>query len=698
MFLSEFSTKHICLRTLLWSGLVFSSLCSDEPPGPTTSELGVVGPPPASTTTLTSTITVTKTLGYVPSLIPGNSQYGLVGCYSPPSSDGGYIFGANDHNASSSPTVDDCLKSCGSAAPPSKGTELYMYAGLRNGSECLCGLQLSKDAHKLSANDCAVPCSGDPRLSCGGKINIAVYSLIPGVTVHTQTSPSGPSSSTELPTTIRPPDSSFTINPSSKSTEPKKLGTAPTVGAVVGSLSGAIILAAGLFICYRAHKRKKQDQDAHVKSMLDRRGPQSVPNPISTSANVHGDIANVATPRHKRNTSTDGGAGNGTDHPFPADRDFIPTTPGLEAGGTSPGLRTRRASSAVSAGAEQRDNPHGTPMGGVRSGPVNPRTNSPAAGASSAVQWRPNNTNGSGALLSPSAAHEATMSLSSSVATPPPSAYTPGLGERAWHRRKLSTPYQPPASAGLGAGVGAGAGIAAAGAATLSNRGNMARRGPPSRPPEAPLPPPPPPPKPGVRAISQPRSRAIPSSLGNARAVGGNRPPPRPKRRSFDMIVLEPEVRVNNEPSLTPTATNRGAALGMSHANMNMSTPSLGRHGSRRSKRKSNLESPVLGWQPSDLHRQRQWSPSPREKRRKEPLADREPTIPVLPPVAPGERFDHKRWRGTIYDQLPETSEGVSQQQGRRGRESRNDARSPVSVSSVGTSILFTPEEFDRQR
>ncbi|KAI0105700.1 hypothetical protein GGR51DRAFT_181844 [Nemania sp. FL0031] len=662
MRLSELCAKYVCLGTLLWSGLLFSSLCDDEPPGLTTSELLVLGPPHTSTTvTLTSTITVTTTLDHAPSLTPGNSQYGLVGCYSQPSKDGGNIFGTDESNVSSSHTIDDCLRSCGSKAPSNKGTGHYMYAGLRNGSECLCGVQLSTDARKLSASDCI----------SGGKDNVAVYSLIPTTSTRKPTSP------TKKPTTTRPSASSFTIDNSSGSKEPKKLGTGPTVAAVVGSLSGAILLAAGLFICYRTYKRKKRDQDAHVKSVLDRRGLQSVPNPISTSANIHNNITNLVTPVHKRNASKDTGDSSGTDDRdrFTADRDFIPTTPGLEAGGKSPGLHARRASAAVSNGSEQRDNTRGARMGEQRSGPVNPRTHSPAAGASSAVQWRPGNTAGS-VPLSPSAAREQAKS-SSNIATPPPAANTAGLGERAWHRRKLSTPFPPPVGArpGMSGGPGIPAGAA-------NNARSYLQR---------PLPPPPPPPKPGVRAIPQPTAQpgpgAMPSEPGSTAGPSENRPPARP-RRSFDTIVFEPAIWDDDELHLMPVPVSKGAALGMSHANVNMSTPSLGRYGSISKRRQSNLESPVLGWQAHE------WGGPSRERKREDRLVNRQPTIPVLPPVAPGERFDHKQWGGTAYAPLPEADKKGKQPQRRSVQE---DLASPVSVSSVGTSILFTPEEFDRR-
>ncbi|KAI1156193.1 hypothetical protein F4825DRAFT_316813 [Nemania diffusa] len=716
MPLSNVSAKQLCLRVLLWSGLLFNSLlCDDEPPGQTTSELLVLGPgpPPFPTTTLISTITITTTLGYAPSLIPGNSQYGLAGCYAQPSQDGGLIFGADQYNAwpdkvpSSNRTADECLRSCGLMAPASSGTKLYMYAGLRNGSECLCGVQLSTDARILSANNCTTPCLGDPRLSCGGKDNVAIYSLISGAKVHTEGSQSGSGSSTKQPITTQPLGSSSTIDTSSKSNTPKKAVSGPTIAAITASLAGAVILTAGIYLYYRAVRRETGVQDAHVKPVPGQRGRKPTPNPITTRAN-----AIAAGARHKRNTSETGDHDRGF-----RGRDFIPNTPGLESGAKSPaGLHARTAASHMGTAApEERDGPRGgaTMMGEIRRGSATLRTHSPAAGASSAVQWRPDNSG----PLSPSTTRERALSSSGAVvASPPPSAKAAGLGERAWHRRKLSTPYQPyqpppppSSSAGVGpgaAGVGAGA---AAGAVVAGNRGgggrgvgrgNMARRGPLSGPPAA-LPPMPPIP-PGARVMAQPRaqtrSRDVPGGLGTAKGPGGNSSARRP-RSSSDTTVLEPQLKGESEseqPPVTGDGSNKGNALGMSQPNM--STPSLGRYGSILRYRNANAESPVLGWRRSDGRGQ--WSAAPHGARGGEdPLEGREPTIPVLPPVAPGERFDHRRWRGTIYTSSPGTDKGGKQpqQQGREGQENIGDESSPVSASSVGTSILYDAQEFDRR-
>ncbi|KAI8953321.1 hypothetical protein F4801DRAFT_129123 [Xylaria longipes] len=643
MPLPDSSAKQTCLKALLGSGLFLSS-CDGASLVQNT--VGIISTP---FSTLTSTITITTTILYRPSLVPGNSQYTLVGCYSQPSGDTERIFRSDEYDVyldkgpPGEDTVEDCFRSCGSTSPLSNRPEHYLYAGVRNGSECICGVQLSTNAHKLSVDDCIRPCLGGPRLSCGGQNNVAVYSLISGDGMHKQTSQNGGSSNfmiseTKQPTLTRslttstintqgqgaPFQTAETLHHSSASGKPV---STPTIAVITGSLSGAIIIAAGLFLCYRV-KRKKRLRDSHVKSMLERRGQRSVPSLFLTRAHIPSSVTDLAATDHKHSNDRDSSSSRTDDHArdfrVTADGDLVRSTPALES-------RTDRA------------------------------------GASSAVQWRPSNANGS-VFPMQFTAHERTSS--SSLTTPPSSAKVDGLGERAWHRRKLSTPYQPPVSAGLAVGV-------ASGASTTSTRGNMARSGLPSSPPG--WLPPSPPLRPGVRERSQRRlqSKSIttPDWPRNTKATVRNLPPARP-RRSFDTIIFEPEPgNDDGQDVLSAAGTGGGSRVG------NVNTPALGIYGSLSRPNQANTESPILGW---------------RAASREDGLAHRQPTIPVLPPVAPGEKFDHKRWRGTLYAQPYESNE--SQKRLERGRQQcRGDEGSPVSASSTGTSILFSHQEFDRR-
>ncbi|KAK5627067.1 hypothetical protein RRF57_002782 [Xylaria bambusicola] len=615
--------RRLYLWMLIWIGL----------PAQAKTEILVIGTPIIPTTSvLTSTITLTTTVEYRPSLIPGNSQYTLVGCYSSLPKDGGHIFGPDDYDAVSEDkplrgnlTIDSCLQGCGSAVSPKVEAETYIYAGLRNGR---CGNELSADLHKLPNDNCMAPCLGDPRLSCGGRVNIAVYSL-KSTTSQTKhpaiTTTANPSTSALSTTEAESTTSHETLPPS---VLPGKPASTPTVAAITGSLSGAVLVTAGVFLCYRAHIRKKRIQDAHVISMLDRHGRRSIQSPIFTQAEVHSQVAQFVAPKHEQGGDRSGtGKSKHNDH-----GGVVPSTPALESGSRfSAGLHPRRGS-RTAATWEERDSIE--MMGQGRRSP--PRINAQAHvedATSSAVHWRrPSNPNDiSSSPHSTMTTHKRTKSSQVIVPPPPLSARVDGLGERAWHRRKLSTPYQPPA--GVGSIL------------------------PPAPPAQS---------RPGREDIKETSPPPPP-------------PPPRP-RRSFDTIEFEPELGDFSAPDVGADATSEWSPLGTSR---NMSTPSLGRYGSLARSRRANTESPVLGWRTP---------PGRSEVDTGGVLGDS--STPVLPPVAPGERFDHRRWRGTSYTEPYE-----HEREGEADRSQRGEGvdRSPVSASSTGTSILFGLEEFNRR-
>ncbi|KAF2970516.1 hypothetical protein GQX73_g3022 [Xylaria multiplex] len=402
------SAKWLCLWTLMWGGFLARA---------TTELLGTPSVP-----TIKSTITITTTVTYKPSLLPGNSQYTLVGCYSQPSTDGGHIFGPDDYDASlyniapGNLTVDGCLGSCRSEAAPKNETETYVL--------------ISADgAHKGSQS-----------------------------TSDSENSPSAPTDSkAKNPATITPSVSSSTTaavqqadsreTPSSSAGKPV---STPTIAAVTGSFSGAVIIAAALFLCYRFRKRKKQVQDTHVKLMLERRGRRSIQSPLFLSPSIQSKVINA---KHEHINTGDGG-NDGSSEIENREKNIRPTpsTPALEAGGKSlDNLHSRTTAPAMGTGsrsgmvvAEERNIAHSTLA---------------RDGASSAVQWPPSNAD-SGMPSTQSPVHR--RASSNTLAAPPPLARIDGLGERAWHRRKLSTPFQPPVGVGLG---------------------TIARSGPPSAPP-----------------------------------------------------------------------------------------------------------------------------------------------------------------------------------------------------------------------
>ncbi|KAI0487208.1 hypothetical protein F4859DRAFT_246565 [Xylaria cf. heliscus] len=657
MSISNFSAKLIYLKAFLSGGLFLSSLCDGVSSGQT-----VVRTTSTPISTLTSTITITTTIAYQPLLIPENSRYTFVGCYS---GNGERIFGPDEYDAYlekaplNKDTIGGCLRSCGSTAPLSGRPGHYLYAGLRNGSECICGGQLSINAHKLPVDDCINPCPGDPRLSCGGQNNIAVYSLISGDGTHEPTSQKADPSNfmsgeTKQPTPTRLLTASSTINTHGQGAALQTAETlhhsgalgrpvpTPTIAAIAGSLSGAVIIAAGLFLCYRVHKRKGRPRDTHVKSILDRRGRRSVPNQFLAGANIPGSVTGLAVTEHKRNSDRDRSTSSrAEDHTrdfhVAADGDLVPSAPALES-----------------------------------------RTNIPATGASSAVQWRSNNGDSS-VFLMQFTAHQRTIS-SSGIAVPPSSAKVNGLGERAWHRRKLSPPFQPLVSAGPRVGVATRSSI-------KSIHGTIARSDPPSGPPG--LLPPSPPSGLGMEEKSQRRLQSklitTPGWPGNAKETAKNFSVAR-ARRSFDTTIFEPEHGNDDGQD--------GGEIGVGMSHPNVSTPALGRYGSLSRPNRANAESPVLGWRtPKERGL---WDAAPSKSTRDDAPARGQPTSPVLPPAAPSERVDHKWWRDTVCAKPHESDE--SEKRWERGRQqSRSGRESPVSASSTGTSILFTPEELGRR-
>ncbi|GAP93021.1 hypothetical protein SAMD00023353_3100100 [Rosellinia necatrix] len=742
---------------MLWSGLAVGSLC-DEPtpgaanpaPGETKPELPVLGTqtlPSITTTatataTATATITITTTIADEPSPTPENLQYTYVGCYGQPSGGGGGVFGnieqdsMSDEPTTGNFTIEDCFQHCSSSAAlgSSKGADKYTYAGLQSGNTCTCGLQLSPDARELPDADCATPCpaAADASLSCGGPDGggggaVAVYELRPA------------SSRADKETAAPSPGVST-----------------PTVAAIAGSLSGAaaLLLAAVLFLCCCRRRRQQHKTRVRARLRLGRRRDRAAsarppaaesifwrrpPPPIQTGLSTtitsagrrHDDIAVPGRGRWRRHDK-DSGSEAGDDRAVDDDDDDggdrlprfdpLPATPALETGGgrPAPGLHARAAAAAVPA------------FSWVVAGAGEPRS----AGASSGVQWRAtDNDNGGGSVpATPYTVREYRGSLSSSssssgsnsIATPTPQ---PRPKPPAAEEIGVAIGGEEPVVATTAAAAAAAVAIAAGAAASSARRGvnnnnnnnNAARRGPAFRF--------------KVRARSQPRSPPG-GSPGNATVspTAATR-----LRRSSDTIAFEagagdgaPLVSSTPAPTMpgveaTVARSGSGsggggsggdggggegggtaAALGMSH-HSNASTPSLGRYGSlTRAGGWLRVESPVLGWRASE--RRVRWDPPPsqhehehdgdgergRQRRRARTEADtRRPGIPVLPPIAPGERFDHRRWRGTIYAQ-PYDGEDGDGGAGAGARQRRGAGEmSPVSPSSVGTTS--NPQELDRR-
>lgn len=366
-----------------------------------------------STTRSTTTRTTTVTVEYKPTLVPGDAKYDLLGCYGHSGLDGsgGHPFGKESDFASPSSvnttelTAYSCLQGCFGLAPPKGSADHFKHAGMKNGSECYCGMTIDTGAEKLDVNNCTKPCSGDQKSSCGGSENLAVYSYSPDArkAVASSDAQSTHSIDSNQPKANAVPPGAAT---SESDAESKSSGSSGTTAAVVGTLSGVfVVVAAIVFFCFRSQRKKKELQNAHVDAMVAKHhdnaaARQTMPLGIlATTSDVHDDIH------------------------LTIKGDLLPTTPSrLEKGAKRDPTFPQTPGATGEHPAQERDSLYTTWMSEVQESPV-----VPTEGNSSAVQWRTIDHSGGGV---PSSPH---------IAGPPPSTGIHGFG----HRRR-STPYGPP--------------------------------------------------------------------------------------------------------------------------------------------------------------------------------------------------------------------------------------------------------------
>ncbi|RYP49037.1 hypothetical protein DL768_005177 [Monosporascus sp. mg162] len=681
--ISDFDAKRFYLRSLLWSGLFLGSRNEVT----TSSGDPLVGTEPplmlGSPTVRYATRTVTVTIAYKPTLMPGDATYTLLGCYGESST--GHAFGQEGQYAvpgeipAENLTIMTCFQGCASLKTSNGSLGQYAYVGLQNGSECFCASKLVPGAPKLSEDNCTIPCAGDARLSCGGTDALVIYNLIGTENkkstdaeandtsskggkendakkedkdnelmknVSSTISASKPSATRDTsretmagPALGRPSitETSAAARLDDANAEPEQEGQGQGQGpgrktvaaAVGGSMSGAFVLAALFFFCIRAYKRRRTEQDAHVSSMLDMQQEKE-------KADTEETIASFL--HHKKSPPTLVLDDSHRDVRLTVDGTLVPTTPALESGGG--GARGRRPSAAD-------DSLFRALMGQTQ-------THTDATGQSSGVQWRgggggggsivppsprvPFGNNGSGPGGTSAIALTAGSGGASSPARPEHAARpSANLGDRAWHRRKIG-----------------------------GNGRSFAARGPPSGPPTAPLPPTPP-----VR----PRRSFDTLDLGTTRGSivhgfrhggggGGATPPPSgahphhyhhyQQRQQYD-----------------------GGNGFYANAAASASTPSL-----------SSLRSPHgHGYGYRDRAPRGGFAPTaPLRVRRQGMQQEGEEgsaTVPVLPPIAPGEALDPRRWRGNIY---AAAAEGRNHNEGEGGTQI-----SPKSFTTIRTSILDSP-------
>ncbi|RYO99097.1 hypothetical protein DL764_006899 [Monosporascus ibericus] len=715
--ISDFDAKRFCLRSLLWSGLLFLGSRNEV----TTSSDPLVGTEAplmlGSPTVRYATRTVTVTIAYKPTLMPGDAIYTLLGCYGESSTR--HAFGQEGQYAvpgetpAENLTIMTCFQGCAGLKPPSGSLGQYAYVGIQNGSECFCASHLVPEAPKLSEDNCRVPCASDARLSCGGTDAVVLYNLI-GIESKKSTDAEANGTSTKggkhddakkdkenelmknVSSTISASEPPATRDTSRKTMAGPALsgpsitetgaaaglddanaelgqegqGQGPwrkTVAAVVGgSMSGAFVLVALLFFCIRAYKRRRTEQDAHVSSMLDMQQEKQ-------KADKERMIASIL--HHKKSPPALVLDDSHRDVRLTVDGTLVPTTPALESGGG--GVRGRRPSAAD-------DSLFRALMGQTQ-------TQTDSKGQSSGAQWRggggggptvppsprvPFGNSGSG----PGGAWAIALAAESGGAPSParpehaarPSA---NLGDRAWHRRKMSTQFPPQGSPGPAHSLHtprphphAPSLLPPRPLPKQNNNGHghsVTSTGPPSGPPTAPLPPTPP-----VR----PRRSFDTLDLGRTRGSivhgvkhgggGGEVTPPPPGAYSHHHHYRQREKY------------NGGSGF-YTNAAASASTPSLSSlispHGYGYGCRD---RTPRDGFAPTAPLRV--WRQGVQQEGE-----DGSAAVPAQPPNARGEAPDPWRWRGTIY---AAAAEGRDHNGGESGTQI-----SPKSVTTIRTSILDSP-------
>ncbi|ORX80461.1 WSC-domain-containing protein [Basidiobolus meristosporus CBS 931.73] len=176
-------------------------------------------------------------LGFT-TILPEVIGYNLVGCYldneNQPSLTG---LNSVDVNQSSQKCGDICTKK-------------FVYAGVRDGSTCMCGNAKPPDSLLVQDNSlCNIPCPGNPQEKCGGKLYMSVW------IVGSQTS-------------------NDTISDTSPSQSTNKGGL---IGGIVGGVLGLLLITGGGIWWYRRKKRNQQVDNLNEEKYNQGSGENWVP-------------------------------------------------------------------------------------------------------------------------------------------------------------------------------------------------------------------------------------------------------------------------------------------------------------------------------------------------------------------------------------------------------------------------------------
>ncbi|KAI1391975.1 uncharacterized protein F4822DRAFT_425192 [Hypoxylon trugodes] len=233
MFPLGFNSKWFCLRTLLWTGLLFDSRCDDALMVGDTSELGVLGLPDVQV----SVVTITTTIDYNPTPTDRATD-------SPTREGSDTATNTNHYSDEPSQSTEDGNSSTVVSLLPDTSPSLA------NAASAL-----------LKATDNSKPTQSKSELSSTPDISV--------------TMPPSPG-----PSPLDSPD----VSKSTVSTS--------AIAAIVSSISGFIILVAFLFLCARAYQRKKhQEEELPLAPLADqqlehRSSLRLIPSIVKTTDNT----------------------------------------------------------------------------------------------------------------------------------------------------------------------------------------------------------------------------------------------------------------------------------------------------------------------------------------------------------------------------------------------------------------------------
>ncbi|KUI57643.1 Xylosyltransferase oxt [Cytospora mali] len=363
--------------------------------------------------TQTITIQTASASAALDGMMAGGEEYLLHGCYGLDGpGDIGTILGANYTTRTATTGAADmslstCLEFCGSPGFPNQ--QPYTYVGVSDGQSCYCGTSLNSTARQGHPEDCSVPCQGNTSVACGGRSFMLIYKLsAANNTLQELTGSNGTKTSSGIGDANSGPKSNPGI----------------TAAVAMGSICGFGILLSVLILGTRRWKRRKQ-RGSHQREpgVANDAGGETKEGPETGTHPPHGK-ASVRDATRVELRTLDGIVMDGQLSPI--------NGPNLNRLDDGPGRRppyAGRAGEIIAAttGAEWRTGgspvtPRGGGCGGIRMETPKPaRSTLPEDGTWDEIPHTPS-------IL---------------VQHPDSVAQNHGLGERAWHRRRFSTPFPP---------------------------------------------------------------------------------------------------------------------------------------------------------------------------------------------------------------------------------------------------------------